>query len=131
MSMFDFGIFQFMAFMVGCMSVVELAKVVFGKADLSRKDVKKLLAEFDRVKSENKELRQRTENLEMIMGSLDTELLTDLAKIQQINPKNNPQEKVKRAAEGSKKQESVEENAKSLLNKILKKLDNYIDDPKK
>ncbi|TAE03886.1 MAG: hypothetical protein EAZ97_00885 [Bacteroidetes bacterium] len=113
------------------MSVVELAKVVFGKADLSRKDVKKLLAEFDRVKSENKELRQRTENLEMIMGSLDTELLTDLAKIQQINPKNNPQEKVKRAAEGSKKQESVEENAKSLLNKILKKLDNYIDDPKK
>lgn len=131
MSMFDFGIFQFMAFMVGCMSVVELAKVVFGKADLSRKDVKKLLAEFDRVKSENKELRQRTENLEMIMGSLDTELLTDLAKIQQINPKNNPQEKVKRAAEGSKKQESVEENAKSLLNKILKKLDNYIDDQKK
>lgn len=84
---------------------------------------------------ENKiqELQQRVENLETIITSIDPDLLEGMMKIQHLNHPKTAQKQTQRLADTASKQNDMplDENFKMVLNKILMKIDNFLDDKKK
>ena len=83
---------------------------------------------------ENKvqELQQRVENLETIITSIDSDLLNGVIKMQTVNSPKNAQQQTQRLADSanSKADVPLDENFKMILNKILMKVDSFLDDKK-
>ncbi len=84
---------------------------------------------------ENKiqELQQRVENLETIITSIDPDLLEGMMKIQHLNHPKTAQKQTQRLAGMASKQNDIplDENIKIVLNKILMKIDSFLEDKKK
>ncbi len=84
---------------------------------------------------ENKiqELQQRVENLETIITSIDPDLLEGMMKIQHLNHPKTAQKQTQRLAGMASKQNDIplDENFKIVLNKILMKIDSFLEDKKK
>jgi len=83
---------------------------------------------------ENKvqELQQRVENLETIITSIDSDLLNGMIKMQAVNSPKNAQQQTQHLADSanSKADVPLDENFKMILNKILMKVDSFLDDKK-
>ncbi len=84
---------------------------------------------------ENKvqELQQRIENLETIITSIDSDLLDGVIKMQTGSSHKNSQQQAQRLAESANNKNEVplDENFKMILNKILLKVDSFLDEKKK
>jgi peptidoglycan hydrolase CwlO-like protein len=84
---------------------------------------------------ENKiqELQQRVENLETIITSIDPDLLEGMMKIQHFNHPKTAQKQTQRLAGTASRQNDIplDENFKIVLNKILMKIDSFLEDKKK
>jgi uncharacterized coiled-coil protein SlyX len=80
-----------------------------------------------------KELEQRVENLETIITSIDTDLLEGVMKIPPLNRSQNSQQQAQRLAETAHNKTDIplDENFKMVLNKILMKVDSFLEDKKK
>jgi predicted PurR-regulated permease PerM len=78
-------------------------------------------------------LQERIENLETIITSIDSDLLDGVMKMHAGNNQKNAQQQAQRLAEsaGSKADIPLDENFKMILNKILLKVDSFLDDKKK
>jgi hypothetical protein len=85
------------------------------------------------MESKIQELQQRVENLETIITSIDPDLLEGMMKIQHLNHPKTAQRQTQRLAGTASKQNDVplDENFKMVLNKILMKIDSFLDDKKK
>ena len=77
-----------------------------------------------------KELQQRVENLETIITSIDADLLDGMIKLQNANHPRIAQKKVEQFAANAQNKNEVplDENFKMILNKILMKVDNFLED---
>jgi hypothetical protein len=99
-----------------------------GKYSLSNKDILQL-------KAENETMRQRLENLEVIVTNADPVLLENYIKSQnqhQQSQQNQPQYWSSYNSFQRKAQETpLEENFKSVMNKMLLKVDTILDDKKR
>jgi hypothetical protein len=84
---------------------------------------------------ENKvqELQQRIENLETIITSIDADLIDGMMKIHTGNSQKNAQQQAQRLADSANNKTDLplDENFKMILNKILLKVDSFLDDKKK
>lgn len=84
---------------------------------------------------ENKvqELQERIENLETIITSIDSDLLDGVMKMHAGNNPKNAQQQAQRLAESANNRTDIplDENFKMILNKILLKVDSFLDDKKK
>lgn len=84
---------------------------------------------------ENKvqELQERIENLETIITSIDSDLLDGVMKMHAGNHPKNAQQQAQRLAESANNKADIplDENFKMILNKILLKVDSFLDDKKK
>ncbi|SFF20695.1 hypothetical protein [Thermoflexibacter ruber] len=85
------------------------------------------------MESKIQELQQRVENLETIITSIDPDLLEGMMKIQHLNHPKTAQRQTQRLADTASKPNDVplDENFKMVLNKILMKIDSFLDDKKK
>ncbi len=83
---------------------------------------------------ENKiqELQQRVENLETIITSIDSDLLEGVIKMQNVNNPKLNQQKAQRLSNSAENKSDIplDENFKMILNKILMKVDNFLEDKK-
>ena len=103
-----------------------------GKYSLSNKDILQL-------KAENEEMKQRLENLEVIVTNADPTLMENYIKVQQQAAK---QAQLNQQAQYNSNYNSynhyqkknpeipIEENFKSVVNKMLLKVDSMLDDKK-
>lgn len=84
---------------------------------------------------ENKvqQLQERIENLETIITSIDSDLLDGVMKMHAGNNSKNAQQQAQRLAESANNKTDIplDENFKMILNKILLKVDSFLDDKKK
>lgn len=78
------------------------------------------------------ELQQRVENLETIITSIDSDLLEGVMKMQNINNPKSNQQKAQRLANSAESKSDIplDENFKMILNKILMKVDSFLDEKK-
>lgn len=85
------------------------------------------------MESKIQELQQRVENLETIVTSIDSDLLDGFMKMKTVNTPRNAQQQAQRLADsaGNKADIPLDENFKIILNKILMKVDSFLDDKKK
>jgi BMFP domain-containing protein YqiC len=99
-----------------------------GKYSLSNKDLLQ-------IKAENEELRNRIENLEVIVTNADPTLMESYLKQQQQNKQaqlNQGQNQWNTTNYGRKPQEiPLEENFRTVMNKMLQKVDTMLDDKKR
>jgi TolA-binding protein len=77
-----------------------------------------------------RELQQRVENLETIITSIDADMLDGIIKLQNTNNPRLTQKKVEQFAQNAQNKSEVplDENFKMVLNKILMKVDNFLED---
>lgn len=77
-----------------------------------------------------RELQQRVENLETIITSLDADMLDGILKLQNANNPKIAQKKIENFANTAtnKNEVPLDENFKMVLNKILMKVDSFLDD---
>jgi cell division septum initiation protein DivIVA len=134
----------FMVPITGILSIaaVKIIRIVTGnELPMSKKDLKKFMEEARRVQAYNAELEQRVQNLESIVTSLDTELIEGLLQIKALETPELSQRKVERmaqAAQPSSQQAQkvnvnapLEENVRTVLNKLLLKVDHLLEQKKK
>lgn len=98
-----------------------------GKYSLSNKDILQL-------KSENEQMKQRIENLEVIVTNADPMLMENYAKLQNqakqaqfSSPQYQSQSNFARKAQ----EIPLEENFKAVMNKMLLKVDTMLDDKRR
>jgi hypothetical protein len=92
-----------------------------GKYSLSNKDLLQ-------IKAENEELRQRLENLEVIVTNADPTLMENYLRVQQQNKQAQINQGQWNGTHFKKPQEvPLEENFKSVMNKMLQKVDTMLD----
>jgi predicted PurR-regulated permease PerM len=79
------------------------------------------------------ELQERIENLETIITSIDSDLLNGVMKMHAGNNPKNAQQQAQHLAESANGKADIplDENFKMILNKILLKVDSFLDDKKK
>lgn len=84
------------------------------------------------TESKIQELQQRIENLETIITSIDSDLLDGFIKMKTVNAPKNAQQQAQRLADSANNKADVplDENFKMILNKILMKVDSFLDDKK-
>ncbi len=99
-----------------------------GKYSLSNKDILQL-------KGENEEMRQRLENLEVIVTNADPTLMENYVKLQNQHKQSQLNQRQYQSSYNNfqrKEQEvPLEENFKSVMNKMLLKVDTMLDDKKR
>jgi cell division septum initiation protein DivIVA len=141
--MFEPEVLVFMVPITGILSIaaVKIIRIVTGnELPMSKKDLKKFMEEARRVQAYNAELEQRVQNLESIVTSLDTELIEGLLQIKALETPELSQRKVERmaqAAQPSGQAQKVninaplEENVRTVLNKLLLKVDGLLEEKKR
>jgi hypothetical protein len=98
-----------------------------GKYSLSNKELLK-------IKTENEEMRQRIENLEVIVTNADPTLMENYLKIQnqaKASQLNQPQYQSYHTFQKKGQEVPLEENFKAVMNKMLLKVDTMLDDKKR
>jgi len=98
-----------------------------GKYSISNKDI--LL-----IKAENEEMKQRIENLEVIVTNADPVLMENYVKLQNQNKQsqlNQPQYQSQTNFSRKGQEVPLEENFKAVMNKMLLKVDTMLDDKKR
>jgi hypothetical protein len=99
-----------------------------GKYGLSNKDILQL-------KAENEKMKQRLENLEVIVTSADPLLMENYMKLQNQNKQAqlNQQPQYQSYNSFSRKAQEIplEENFKAVMNKMLLKVDTMLDDKRR
>jgi TolA-binding protein len=90
-------------------------------------------AKLQEMEHKVRELQQRVENLETIITSIDADLLDGMIKLQNANNPRLAQKKVEQFANTAqnKNETPLDENFKMILNKILIKVDSFLDDKSK
>jgi phosphate uptake regulator len=129
----------------GGWTIVKVTELIFGKKGLNKEEHNQLLEQVQRLLHENEQLKQRMENMETIVASLDTDLLESFVKLQAAQYPNLSEQKIrnlasqiKGEAENSKSSASetaknavnnqvIEENVRSIVNKLLLRLDKMLD----
>jgi glutamyl-tRNA reductase len=121
-------------------TLVTIARTIFGKS-LTSKETKQMLAEINQLRQEREEMKQRVENLETIVTGIDSELLEGFIKLQSINNPQANKQKVERMASNANpqrqqqlppyNQQSIDENLRSIVNKILLRVDSFLDENNK
>jgi BMFP domain-containing protein YqiC len=92
-----------------------------GKYSLSNKDLLQ-------IRAENEELRQRLENLEIIVTNADPTLMENYLRTQQQDRQTQIKQGQWHGTHYKKPQEvPLEENFKSVMNKMLQKVDTMLD----
>lgn len=97
-----------------------------GKYSLSNKDILQL-------KAENTEMKQRLENLEVIVTNADPTLMENYIKIQQQTKQAQLNQNQYNSSSYYQKRNPeipLEENFKTVVNKMLLKVDSMLDDKK-
>ncbi len=98
-----------------------------GKYSLSNKDILQ-------IKAENGEMKQRLENLEVIVTNADPVLMENYMKLQNQNKQSqlNGQPQYQSYNSFSKREQEIplEQNFKSVMNKMLLKVDTMLDEKK-
>ncbi len=124
-------------------TIVRVAESIFGPGKLNKQETKLLVEKVKYLERENQDLQRRTENLEAIIANLDGELLEGFMKLQththqdtsrvkqyaqfahyQSNASNNQQS----AFDKMEGLENVEKNIRIVLNKLLQRIENFIDE---
>jgi len=98
-----------------------------GKYSISNKDI--LL-----IKAENEEMKQRIENLEVIVTNADPVLMENYVKLQNQNKQsqlNQPQYQSQTNFSRKGQEVPLEENFKAVMNKMLLKVDTMLEDKKR
>ena len=95
-----------------------------GKYSISNKDLLQL-------KAENEEMKQRLENLEVIVTNADPTLMENYIKLQQQTKQAQlNQSQYSNYTQKRNQEVPLEENFKSVMNKMLLKVDSMLDDKK-
>jgi thiamine pyrophosphate-dependent acetolactate synthase large subunit-like protein len=97
-----------------------------GKYSISNKDILHL-------KAENEEMKQRLENLEVIVTNADPTLMENYVRLQQQAKQAQLNQNQYNSYGYSQKRNQeipLEENFKSVMNKMLSKVDSMLDDKK-
>ncbi len=98
---------------------------------------KKLLKKIEELKTQNAELQQRTENIEMLVAGMDTELLENMIELQALENPDTNKDKIKQTADKQREKygnksssdgKQIEESLKSIASKVLKRVDGYLDE---
>jgi len=100
---------------------------------------KKLTERVNQLEQENKQLQERTENMEMLVGGMDMELLQSMMELQALEGSEKSKEKIKQTADKQRQKsqstvnsdEPIEETLRSIATKFLKKVDTYLDENEK
>jgi cell division septum initiation protein DivIVA len=136
----------FMVPITGILSIaaVKIIRIVTGnELPMSKKDLKKFVEEAKRMQAYNAELEERVQNLESIVTSMDTELIEGLLQIKALETPEVSQQKVERMAQAARPRTTkgganqvhvnapLEENVKTVLNKLLVKVDGLLEQKKK
>lgn len=119
-------------------TLVRMVQSVFGKPmKLSRKETRQLVHDLQHFKDENAYLSERVDNLETIITSVDPELLESSMRLQspdfrssyhKVKKAVNRNHATQRSQTRSQPEESLGKNVKSLLNKVVKRLDKAMDE---
>jgi cell division septum initiation protein DivIVA len=118
-------IFILLGVSVVCLTAYKITELLVGKG--------KNNAEMQQLNAHNEDLRQRIENLETIITGIDSELLDGMIKINSMSEAQKNKKVIGDMAQkiNDKSADSIEKNMQSVLNKVLKKIDNLLDDGKK
>ncbi|TAH20947.1 MAG: hypothetical protein EAZ08_04350 [Cytophagales bacterium] len=98
-----------------------------GKYSLSNKDILQ-------IKNENEQMKQRIENLEVIVTNADPVLMENYVKLQNQNKQshlNQPQYQSQSSFSRKGQEIPLEENFKAVMNKMLLKVDTMLDDKRR
>ena len=125
-------------------TLVKMTEHIFGRNKLSNRDVQHLLTKVENSEKETIKLKNRLENLEVILTAMDSESVDDLLNSHEYENKKYDTQKVEQFAQslkGAKKrlettsstkqnreEESVQNNLKGVVNKLLTKIDVYLDE---
>lgn len=119
-------------------TLVTIVRTIFGvTGTLSKKEIKQLVDEIRQLRQQNVDSQQRIENLETIVTSIDSELLEGFLKLQSINNPNIAKQKIERMVGNTSQgqlppaSQSIDDNLKSIVNKILARVDGFLDENKK
>ena len=90
-------------------------------------------AKVQEMEHKVRELQQRVENLETIITNIDADLLDGMLRLQNTSNPRLTQKKVEQFASAAqnKNETPLDENFKMILNKILMKVDSFLDDKNK
>lgn len=126
-------------------TLVKMTEHIFGQNKLNNRDVTRLLNKLDNSETETAKLKNRLENLEVILTGMDSDLMDDLLKSTELENKEYDKHKVEQFAQslkGTKKRlekpsyaqpedvsdQSVQNNLKGVVSKLLTKIDVYLDE---
>jgi hypothetical protein len=125
-------------------TLVKMTEQIFGQNKINNKDVQHLLNKLDNSEKETVKLKNRLENLEVILTAMDSETVDHLLNSHEYETKESDTQKVEQFAQnlkGAKKRldkasvvtqdredESVQNNLKGVVNKLLTKIDVYLDE---
>ncbi|GEM_PF-4863631 len=143
--MFSPEVLVFMVPITGILSIaaVKIIRIVTGnELPMSKKDLKKFIEEAKNLRAYSAELEQRVQNLESIVTSMDIELIEGLLQIKALETSEFDQQKLERLAKAARPGSSrgaskvnvnapLEENVRTVLNKLLLKVDGLLEEKKK
>ncbi len=143
--MFSPEVLVFMVPITGIISIaaVKIIRIVTGnELPMSKKDLKKFIEEAKNLQAYSAELEQRVQNLESIVTSMDIELIEGLLQIKALETSEFDQQKLERLAKAARPRSPqgaskvnvnapLEENVRTVLNKLLLKVDGLLEQKKK
>lgn len=129
-------------------TLVKMTEHIFGRNKLNNRDVQRLLNKLDNSETETAKLKNRLENLEVILTGMDSDLMDDLLSSHEFENKEYDKHKVEQFAQSLKgtksrlerpsytqveqeedvSEQSVQNNLKGVVNKLLTKIDVYLDE---
>ena len=134
-------------------TVIKLVETLKGKS--SAREIQQLQNELLKLRSQNADYQNRLENLETILGSIDQDLLKGMMAVGSLGQGVDNQRKIQEISNQNRQNQyrqqqinqqtnhlnsttpqpnqlpPLDENFKMILNKLLMKVDNLLDDNKK
>ena len=126
-------------------TLVKMTEHIFSRSKLNNRDIERLLNKLDSTETETVKLKNRLENLEVILTGMDSDLMDDLLSSHKFENKEYDKHKVEEFAQslkGTKNRlerpsyaqpediadQSVQNNLKGVVSKLLTKIDVYLDE---
>lgn len=100
---------------------------------------KSLLRRIKQLEEQNTELQHRTENIEVLVGGMDTELLERMIESQLTEGSSDYRENLRqrinrdqsKQTKKNKSNHNMEDSIRSIASKVLKRVDGYLDEAEK
>lgn len=127
-------------------TLVKMTEHIFGRNKLSNRDIERLLNQLEKSEAETSQLKNRLENIEVILTTIDdNEAVDDLLNSYQFEKNKHDRGKVEQFAQSLKdsrsslqkeldknihnpKEEAAQNNFKGSVGKLLNKIDLFLDE---